>query len=230
MWLQLNSKLLLLMVLLLVPSIVLSSDAYTFKQYDQVDLKISCFDDTGVLCASTIDCYITVISPNSTTIINNGTMTRSATYYNYTLNENQTSSIGQYSSVVYCTSNSYNQFSFLITQNGKDNPDSPVIVLFIILFLILLFYMVGVLLYGLGKIATTSFSLKDLALNFGGYFALFGLYMLEPQYLGNENINSFLLLFIQIGAVTSVFLPLVGFIITYFKQKMKLKMERGDYN
>jgi hypothetical protein len=86
------------------------------------------------------------------------------------------------------------------------------------------------LLYGLGKIATLSFSLKDLSLNFGGYFALFGLYMLEPQYLGNADIHNFLLLFIEIGSMTSVFLPLVGFIVTYIKQKTKINMERGDHN
>jgi hypothetical protein len=223
-------KWIVLLLLLIVLHSINASESYLFKQNEVSDLKISCFDDNNILCTSATNCYITVINPNSTTLINNGTMTRTSAFYNYTLNENQTATIGQYSAFVYCAggTDAYTQFNFLITQNGKSEPSGSIITLFIILFLILLFYLVTILLYGMGKFSTLSFSLKDLSLNFGGYFALFGLYMLEPQYLGNADIHNFLLLFIQIGAITSVFFPVIAFFVCYIKEKMKIN--RGDHN
>jgi hypothetical protein len=193
---------------------VSATSSYIYQQNTAIDIKASCFDTNNSLCDSGTNCFITINNPNSTILVLNQSMTRNLTYYSYALSDTQTTNLGEHSVIIYCsgTTKGYSVFNYEITQNGKPNPTSGIIVLFIISFLIILFYLVTMLLYGLGKIATLSFSLKDLSLNFGGYFALFGLYMLEPQYLGNADIHNFLLLFIEIGSMTSVFLPLVGFI------------------
>jgi hypothetical protein len=114
-----NKLLLILLVLLLVP-IVSATDAYNFKQGTEANLKVSCFDDNNILCTVATSCFITVIQPDSTTLVSNGTMTRSTTFYNYSLTTTQTQNIGQYAAMVYCsgTTNAYTQFNFLITESG----------------------------------------------------------------------------------------------------------------
>lgn len=223
-------KLILLgIIILLLMSLSAGASSYLFQQSTAVDLKVSCFDENNSLCTSGTNCYITIYKPNSNVLVFNKSMTYTTTYYNYSLNTSQTSDLGEYTSVVYCSGNSdgFTTFTYEITENGKPNPSSSVIVLFIIMFSIILFYLVFILFYGISKFATFDFNLKDIAYNYGGYFALFGIYMLEPQYLGNADINSFLLLFIKIGAVTNIFLPLIGFAISFIKRRMEFKREEN---
>ncbi len=133
---------------LLMISLVSAQPSYLFKQSESADLRASCGTNTSELCGASTACFITVIHPNSSVIINNGTMTNNIQFYNFTLNENQTSTIGTYTDFVYCSGSGINQigsFTHEITRSGKtlDEAESNLypVVMFgaLVLFLLSLF-------------------------------------------------------------------------------------------
>lgn len=176
-------------LLLLAPLIVFGEDAYNFKQNSQADLKISCFDDAGVICSSATTCHITVIKPDSTVLVNNGTMTRSSTYYNYSLDASQTSTLGKYQAVVYCSgeTNAYNQFDYLITLDGIDSKSNNNLLLFLIIG--------GILFLVLGFV----FETKLFGILSGALFVTAGIYMMIYGAYNLSNLYTRTLAFISIG-------------------------------
>jgi len=115
-----NKKLLWILVLLLIP-IAIADPSFIFSKNSSPDISISCVDENNNLCGAGTDCLITIIGPNSSVIINNGTMSNNINYYNYSLNKNQTNELGEYSAFVYCdgTTTSYTKFTYEITRSGK---------------------------------------------------------------------------------------------------------------
>jgi len=128
-----NKKALWILVLLLLP-LVIASNSYVFSKNSSPNIAISCVDDNNDLCGAGTDCFITIIGPNSSVVINNGTMSNNINYYNYSLNENQTDKIGTYSSFVSCTGStiSYTKFTYEITRSGK-TLETPEAILYILL-------------------------------------------------------------------------------------------------
>jgi len=116
---------LLIIVLTLFPLI---SGQEVFKQNEVAEIKVPCFNN-GTLCSTSATCNITVIYPNGTSVVDNQEMTLSDTYsyYNYTLNENQTVKTGEYDLIVWCQDGVYSGFStFPITINptGEELTDT----------------------------------------------------------------------------------------------------------
>jgi len=124
---KLNILIIIVMMFSLV-SFVYASDtstvesSYIFKRGDNIDLKVSCIDTDNSLCAVQIPCYITVISPNTTTIINGAYMTHNENYYNYTLSGDKTQQLGNYANTVFCSggSNGFSSFNFEVTATGHN--------------------------------------------------------------------------------------------------------------
>lgn len=93
----------------------------TFKQNDEVDLKVPVRLDGAV--ASGINCNISVYYPNSTVLIDYLKMTDNGDYFNYTLNTSQTRIKGEYTYCITCTNNVLNDTecdTFLINLGGVE--------------------------------------------------------------------------------------------------------------
>jgi len=61
----------------------------------------------------------------------------------------------------------------------------------------------------------------DLIFNISTYFVIFIVYILGEQYLGNTFINDFLVWMIGVGAVTTVILPIIAFVLAIVKGELK---------
>lgn len=102
----------------------------------------------------------------------------------------------------------------VINESGVPDPDGFVIVLYSLFFMITIFSFSYLTISNLGHYIKLDFDFLDLAWNFGIYFVLVGGYMLELNYLMNPQVESFLLLFIEIGAFTQIFIPAIMLIVS----------------
>lgn len=119
--------------------------SYVFEAEEEIDLRASCFDIDETPCDATTTCHLTVFRPNSDLLLDNVTMTRGGTYYNYSINSTQNSVLGEHSAVVYCDggTDAYASFTYKVTPNGEEITEGSS-TLYIGLFILL------VLLFGLG--------------------------------------------------------------------------------
>ena len=199
-----------------------------YKANQEIDIKIPCFNN-ATYCSAAARCNLTANYPNSTIFINNLDMTNQGSYHNYTIDKINTGILGTYYSSMICDDGGIlgkSTFDFKITGNGKEDASGIVVVLFIICFTILLFYLVYVLLYGIGAFAHFDFDIMDLSYNLGGYMAFFGLVMFERFYLGNLEMESLLDIFIGVGAITNCLVPFLMFGISMIKQLMDNKRSK----
>ena len=91
-------------------------EAESFEKGKEIDLKIACVNEIEQPCNATIHCNLTILYPNSTALVDNQIMDYGASYYNYTINPNDTSVLGEYSANIFClgTGNGYSTFKFMI--------------------------------------------------------------------------------------------------------------------
>lgn len=203
-------------MLLLVPLI----NGLVYEQGKSYDLKVPCFNN-GTYCSDTAECNITVIAPNSSLVVNNKLMTNNLAYHNYTmLGSNHT---GTYQASVMCDDSTiagYTTFEYELTGNGRERPEGIVIVLFSLVFLALLGAMTYLMIYSIGHIIRMDLDMVDLALNYGGYFMLYGLAVLQAEYLGQATISWIINLAIDIGVYTNILVPSFAFIISFIRRAM----------
>jgi hypothetical protein len=207
-----NKQITLMMVTITLMMVILvSADLQTLgtKQQGQaINLIQNCIN-------STYSNISRITYPNGTFAINSQTlMTKNIDDYNYTFTNTQM--LEQYIVYGVCDENGIKTnwvYDFWITGNGKDKPEGIVIVLFSFFFLVIVGFLVYTLIYSMGHLLRLDFDIMDLAYNLGMYFVLFALYMLSLFYLGNPQIEDFLLLLIQIGAITHVFIPFIAFVL-----------------
>lgn len=200
----------LIWILILIPIV---SAGMIFKINDFAEVTTPCINN-GSICSTSALCNITITYPNGTALVEMAEMSNQGSLHNYTYNA---SMLGTYRSTVVCLDNGitgYDTFEFKITGNGKEEASGIVTALFIIIFLIILIYLIIIVFYGIGHAVDLNYGLEDVGYNLGGFFALIGLFMLEKFYLGNLEIESFLELFIYIGAFTNVVVPIIAFILT----------------
>lgn len=114
---------------------------------------------------------------------------------------------------------------FEVTNTGNANEEGIVIIFFSLLFILICFEMLGLLLWTILHFLELNLDAKSLILNVSSYFALFAFYILQTRFLADEFISDFTLFLVQVGAVTTVIIPLIGFVVCYIKQNMK-----GDHN
>jgi len=110
-----------IVIILLFLPLVSADTEYVFKKGIDADLKINCFENNLTLCSATTNCYITVNYPDTTNLINNGTMSNSVTYYNYTIDGSKLDKVGEYNALVYCVGdeNGFQPFTFEVNKEGS---------------------------------------------------------------------------------------------------------------
>jgi len=108
-------------------------------------------------------------------------------------------------------------FTYSVTTNGNELPTAGVIVLFTIIFLIIIGGLISLLMFTIFHMIQWDFDGKDLVYNVSLYLATFAAYILSKEYLGNAFINEILVWLISIGAVTTIILPIIAFIMSYIK-------------
>jgi hypothetical protein len=86
--------------------------------------------------------------------------------------------------------------------------------------------MLGLLIWTILHFIEINIDGKDLILNVSSYLGLWAIYILGIEYLGYSFYNSFLLVLIEIGAITTIIIPIAGFAISYIKNNMPT----GDHN
>jgi hypothetical protein len=136
-----------------------------------------------------------------------------------TLGKGNFSIPGEYAYVIQC--NSSNEISFLssqiyVTPSGVDETTSQgvIVVAFSIIFLILLGTITWILIYSLGHAISLDFDIKDLATNYGIYFAMVGFYLITNTYFNNTDISNLLNIFVKVGIATNIVLPTIYFFLT----------------
>lgn len=111
------------------------------------ELKIPCSNETyGRMCSASSKCYLTYISPDTTTLIDNQTMTNSGSIHNYTIVN--TSKLGSYMATVSCNDGDFwgtETFEVLITNNGEIPDTAKSIIDLAMLFGLLLFLVFSVM-------------------------------------------------------------------------------------
>lgn len=119
-------KYIIIVMLILMSTLVLAENpVYSFKESSSVDLKVFCFASNETICAEGNTCQINIMYPNQTIMVDNGSMSRTSNYYNYSLTPSQTSIQGEYASVVTCQGDTdgYATFFYEITDRGSPSSD-----------------------------------------------------------------------------------------------------------
>ena len=135
---------------------------------------------------------------------------------------------GQHAFYIWCNTTNFGgevKGTFQVNKTGVI-PDGIVIVLFSLLFIIVCFELLGLLLWTILHFIELNLDAKDLILNVSSYFALFAVYVLQLRFVGDVFMSDFLLFLLEMGAVTTVLIPIIGFAVSFIKQNMKT----GDYN
>lgn len=169
--------------------------AATYKQSEQLDLKIIC-KNNDTFCSGSASCNLTIFNPDDTILIEGQATTNKGTYHSYLLTESQTSTLGEYRAVVACFDGSENgieTYPYWITETGESAGEYRFAIYLIILLgwllfiigayrteytfvalagIILLISGVYVLINGLDNFNNT------LTTAFGGIHALFGGYLM----------------------------------------------------
>lgn len=224
----------IILALLIIPLALATDLIYKYntdliyKYNTDIDLKIPCYNN-GTLCSSSAECNITIFYPNSSVLISNAEMSNNVVYHNLSIGNLTTE--GTYLNSMLCNDNGVlgkTTFNFKVTGNGKEEPSGIVIIIFSVAFILLLFYLIVIILYGIGSIVDLDFDIIDLAYNWGGYFAFGGLFMLEQTYMGNIQLEVYLNLFLSIGGWTNFWIPGLAFaIITFIIKPLKNRGKNG---
>lgn len=174
-----------------------------FKQFNVVDLKISCLDENNSLCVPSTFCQLTVNRPDMTNLIDGENMTYNLNYYNYTFSSDEMSVSGRYSAFVRCqgTSSGFSTFSFLITHDGIDPTEGRTTSYFVIL-IVVLALAIALIIFG-------TMSRKFLFNIMGGMIMmLLGTFLLASGVPGIDNLfltNGIGIVILGIGAYFTVF-------------------------
>ena len=116
-----KNKLIILMCIILI-AMPLASAQMVFHQGQNADIKIPCLNSTNSYCSNTAKCYLTVLYPNSSLLVNNIQMTNQGSFHNYTISNSSTKIIGEYSGTAQCNDaggSGYSTFIFYITRDGE---------------------------------------------------------------------------------------------------------------
>lgn len=133
------------LVMFVVSLTYVSAENLVFKQSQLVDLKIPCYIN-GSYCSAGATCDLTINYPNGTTVINNQPMTYNPSYFNYTLNESQTTAIGNYQCSMVCTDageSGYKDFTFEVTTTGAGNELMINIIAFLLIIIAIVIFILG---------------------------------------------------------------------------------------
>ena len=180
----------------------------------------------------TINCTFHLYNISGDHIVNSAVPYHPEDAYNewgITIDKGNFTELGIYSYLLWCNSTYFGGFDSVqieVTETGNILPEGVIIIFFSLLFILLCFEMLGLLLWTILHLLELNLDAKDLILNVSSYFALFAFYILQTRFLEDKFMSDFLVFLLEIGAVTTVLIPIIGFVISYIKQNMK----GGDHN
>ena len=173
----------LILMCMIFGMIALASAQLTFEPEAPANIKVSCFDGDSAFCSATAECNITVFYPNMSLFVDNGEMTNSVQYFNYTTQSNL-SVRGEYNAVVQCedaNTNGYSSFTFLATDMPMENQGIVAIgIMFSILAIAFMFLIIGFKL-------SQSDTYFPIALFFILIAIVLGVYVINLGYLYNRD-------------------------------------------
>ena len=207
--------------------------ATVYEQSTDADLIIPCAYSTGQICSDAGVCNVSIQYNNGSYLVNFQPMTNMNNGdFKYVLDINDTSVLGDYEGKVYCIDGGYNGtgfFDYSITTNGNEEPTAGVIVLFTIIFLIIIGGLISLLMYTILHMIQWDFDGKDLVYNVSLYIVTFAAYILSKEYLGNAFINDILVWLISVGAITTIILPIIAFVMSFIRGGFESNQPNGDY-
>lgn len=193
----------------------------TFKIGDTLQINAHTFNiSNGVeLDNSTVICKFSLFNRTQYHIINNINMTFETVGndWEYILTEGNISTPSDYAYLIDCqdSTNKLGGFvavEFEVTRNGKAPPNDIVKVVFFAMFLFILFYAFSSFLKILGHWKELNVDLMDVANAWGLYFITWTFYYLVINYLGDKLIEDLLNIFLYVGAITHILVPITAFI------------------
>ncbi len=200
-----------------------ASATLTTKLNEDYNLEVICINNG--FCSASATCEITVISQKTNTeIIQNELMQNNIYKHNLTISNLSLTDVGEYTVTGICTDVSISNpidFSFYVTLDGSTPPEGNQEVVFSLIFLIIIFGMLGLLMYTIFKMIEWDFDGKDLIYNVSLYFTVFAYYIISKTYLNNAFIDEFIIWLIGVGAFTTVILPIIAFFMNYVKGGLK---------
>ena len=135
-------RLMIIIVIIIIP-FVSGIEELTHQINTNISIRESCHNN-GSLCSSAAACNITVFNPKGVNLVDNLAMTQdsSLAFFNYTINDSLTDTIGFYEYDIVCTdggNTNFGTFNFQVTAGGIDPSLAQVItnamILFITIFL-----------------------------------------------------------------------------------------------
>ncbi len=118
---------------------------FIFEQSEPgAELIITCEDVRGFVCESTYGCNLTVLSPNSSVLVNDQIATRQTNFYNFSLPETDTLGIHSYSVFCQNTSNAgaSTELFYLVNLTGEElSVSKTILYIFILIVSLCLFFL-----------------------------------------------------------------------------------------
>ena len=195
----------LLLVLFCLP--VVFSDDSIFKVNEVADLKVPCLNNDSY-CSAVAICNATVLFPNGDVFVEDAAMTNSGSYFNFTMNASNTSTIGVYKLQVTCFDGvdpGYSLLEFKITSSGMEGLFGDALVPALILIALLVFC--AFMAY---KLPDEEYGMKVLFIGFA-LFLLVIMIRMSALILTDDVVNSAALLNTAFWA----FVPVVVFVLFY---------------
>jgi len=189
------------------------------KQNTNYDLTIS--HNTATSCQATW-----IKFPNGTQNILNSDMTKDGTTFYSTISSGNFSNLGTTCFGLSCTDGSTNEVGSKcidVTTNGNAPADGITIVVYTIIFILIFGFGVIYFLKSLTHVLDLNMDLIDTAIMMVTYLGMWMFYYFSSEYLGNAFINNILEIIIDIGWITHIFFPLIGFALSFIMTNLKFK-------
>ena len=139
---------------------------------------------------------------------------------------------GDYAFITECNNSVQGGFvsvPFIVNLSGVSTSDFTTLG-FIILFIVMIGIYLVTLFNIVGHMAKSDVDVLDVAYSMTIYFAILAFNAFNITYLGNVLIGNMTDLFISIGAITHIFIPIVGLAITLIVSQIKKKKDKEDSN
>lgn len=135
---------------------------------------------------------------------------------------------GEYSTLIWCNSSTevgFNKYTFEVTENGKASPEGIVIAVFVLAFILVFALSILSFIKSLGNTLEMKMDLLDATFMMVTYLGVWMFYYFSIEYLANPLVNDILELMISVGWITHIFLPIIGFAVSYIMTTLKFKQK-----
>lgn len=124
------SMLIFIVLLLNLNFVLAQTEDLPIRFYHEIETNLTISETCrvdGAICDASYSCDLSVLDPNQDTVLDTITMLNGGTYWNFTLNETQTTPNGIYTATVDCTNSTLagsNTFYYQVTPDGSKPIDT----------------------------------------------------------------------------------------------------------